>query len=157
MTVFRSKFSMITLVILLIILSANALIGGALMIIKPDGSLLGFPKDYLANTPFSDYTIPGILLFSCVGVVSAIALLGMVRVHDIRWLEKLNLYKSMYWGWTFSFYAAIITLIWIGSQILMTDFFWLQAAILGIGVILILILLTPSVVAEHEKMDKYQS
>jgi hypothetical protein len=152
MTVFRSKFFLITLVILLLILSVNALVGGALMIIKPDGSLLGFPDDYLANTPFADYTIPGILLFSCVGVVSAIALIGMVRVHDIRWLEKLNLYKSMYWGWTFSFYAAIITLIWIGSQILMTDFFWLQPAILGMGVVMIVILLMPSVVGEHEKM-----
>jgi len=153
MTVFRYKFLLITLVILLLILSVNALIGGALMILKPDGSLLGFPKDYLANTPFADYTIPGILLFTGVGVVSTIALIGMVRVHNIPWLEKLNLYKSMYWGWTFSFYAASITLIWIASQILMTDFFWLQPAILGMGVLMIVILLMPSVVAEHEKMD----
>lgn len=152
MTIFRSKFFLITLVVLLLILSINALVGGALLIIKPDGSLLGFPKDYLANTPFDNYTIPGILLFSCVGVVSAVALIGMVRVHNIAWLEKLNLYKSMYWGWTFSFYAAIITLIWIASQILMTDFFWLQPAILAIGVVMIVILLMPSVVAEHEKM-----
>ena len=46
---------------------AMALSGGVLLISKPDGSLLRADLSALANSPFSDYRLPGLLLAVLVG------------------------------------------------------------------------------------------
>jgi len=54
-----------------------ALLGGMLLVIAPDGSLLGADPAVLNRTPFPDWRVPGILLAILVGVgflLSALAL-----------------------------------------------------------------------------------
>jgi hypothetical protein len=51
------------------IIGVGAIFGGGLLILGPDGHLLGMPTKMLAGTPFDSFLLPGILLFSFVGVV----------------------------------------------------------------------------------------
>jgi hypothetical protein len=44
-----------------------AIVGGVLLALRPDGSLLGAKRDALAGTPFSDWRAPGVLLATLVG------------------------------------------------------------------------------------------
>ena len=46
---------------------AAALAGGLLLAVRPDGSLLAAQPSALANGPFSDWRIPGLLLAALVG------------------------------------------------------------------------------------------
>ena len=57
----------------LIITSLNALAAGYSFIVDPDGSGLGITMDYLQHSPFRSFLIPGIVLMTCIGIVSIIA------------------------------------------------------------------------------------
>jgi hypothetical protein len=46
---------------------ATGLIGGLLLVAKPDGSLLNAKTSALAGSPFSNWRIPGVLLATLVG------------------------------------------------------------------------------------------
>ena len=50
-----------------LVTGATALVGGALLAIAPDGSLLAADPTVLAGSPFADYRWPGILLATLVG------------------------------------------------------------------------------------------
>lgn len=52
------------LIILLFIQGVMALLGGYKLIKDPSGSLIGMPITMLAHSPFSNFLIPGIVLFS---------------------------------------------------------------------------------------------
>jgi len=55
-------------VVLEIFLGLGALFGGGALILGPDGHLLGMPTALLAGSPFPSYLVPGIILFTFVGV-----------------------------------------------------------------------------------------
>jgi hypothetical protein len=66
------------LVMLLLLLNGVAAIyGGWQLMDHPDGSSLSLPLQYLSTTPFMDYRLPGILLFSTIGIYS-IALFSLI-------------------------------------------------------------------------------
>jgi hypothetical protein len=46
---------------------AMALVGGGLLVARPDGSLLQAKLSALAGSPFADYRVPGVLLAALVG------------------------------------------------------------------------------------------
>ena len=50
-----------------LVTGATALVGGALLAIAPDGSLLAADPAVLAGSPFADYRWPGVLLATLVG------------------------------------------------------------------------------------------
>jgi hypothetical protein len=56
--------------IILIFVALGALPAGFSMIRHPDGSGLGMTTDYLKNSPFKDFLVPGIFLFAVNGVLS---------------------------------------------------------------------------------------
>jgi len=51
-----------------VLLGIGALAGGGLLTVAPDGHLLGMSTRMLAGTPFDSYLVPGIILFTCLGV-----------------------------------------------------------------------------------------
>lgn len=51
-----------------VFLGVGALFGGGQFIIAPDGHLLGMTVKSLAATPFHSFLVPGILLFTFVGI-----------------------------------------------------------------------------------------
>jgi hypothetical protein len=59
--------------VLEIFLGIGALFGGFQFILAPDGHLLGTPLSLLAGTPFHSFLVPGLLLFTFVGVAPIVA------------------------------------------------------------------------------------
>lgn len=48
------------------------MLGGSVLVIDPSGSLLGFEKDGLAGTVFTDFQLPGLILLSLIGVLNLV-------------------------------------------------------------------------------------
>ena len=51
----------------------GALPAGLLMIIDPSGSLVGMTIDILSQSPFSNFLVPGIVLFTVNGICNLVA------------------------------------------------------------------------------------
>jgi hypothetical protein len=66
-------------VVLEIFLGIGALFGGSVLLLAPDGHLLGMTTKTLAGSPFQSYLVPGILLFLFVGVAPLLAAAITVR------------------------------------------------------------------------------
>ena len=62
-----------------IFLGLGALFGGGAFILGPDGHLLGMPTKLLAGSPFTSYLIPGIILFTFIGIAPLLAAAITVR------------------------------------------------------------------------------
>ena len=73
--------------ILLIVLAYEAvggLVGGALLIALPDGSMMAMPVEILHGV-FADFLIPGIILFG-LGVLNAVASISVLRKTRADWI-----------------------------------------------------------------------
>src|ERR1700726_4447590 len=64
---------------LAMVLEIGALFGGIQFILAPDGHLLGVPLSMLAGTPFHSFLVPGLLLFTFVGLGPIVAAAGTAR------------------------------------------------------------------------------
>lgn len=64
--------------VLLLFNGIGALFGGWSLIIHPDGSGLQLSMDWLRHTPFSDYLIPGIILFFANGLFSVFVFVSIL-------------------------------------------------------------------------------
>ncbi len=70
----------ITAIILLLFNSIGALWGGAGLIYDPSGEFMQMPLDFLTHSPFNNYLIPGIILFTINGLMClAVAILTIRR------------------------------------------------------------------------------
>src|ERR1700680_3165679 len=66
-------------VVLEIFLGLGALFGGGALVLAPDGHLLGMPTKLLAGSPFTTFLVPGIILFTLVGLAPLLAAAITVR------------------------------------------------------------------------------
>src|ERR1700674_5565523 len=66
-----------------IFLGLGALFGGGALILAPDGHLLGMPTKLLAGSPFPSFLMPGIVLFTFVGLAPLLAATITVRRHAL--------------------------------------------------------------------------
>jgi len=141
----KRPFEIYILSLLMLFLSIGAIYGGGSLIIAPDGSLLNMEKSWLDKLPFTDFLIPGIVLFLFLGIFPLLALFGLfIRKHN-RALNFVNVYHEKFWGWTFALYTGIISVIWIVVQQLLTAYFILQPIITGVGLLTIIFALLPRV------------
>jgi hypothetical protein len=67
------------LLILLVFLGLGALAGGLAMIISPSGNLLRMPLSLIEKSPFRSYLIPGIILFSVLGLAPCLLVLALIK------------------------------------------------------------------------------
>jgi hypothetical protein len=138
----KTKVHLTILVILLGLLSIGALYGGGALIISPSGDLLRMPKSNLGTAPFNDFFIPGLILFSVLGVLPAIVIIGLIKKPRWRILESLNLMKDMHWAWSFSLYVSYAIIIWIQVEmIFLHTVFWVHTFYMAYALIIIMILL----------------
>lgn len=111
-------------IILLLFNGIGALYGGLSFMLHPDGSGLGMSAEYLRYSPFSDFFVPGLILFTCNGMLSLVATVLVVFSHR-------------YAVWAVLLQGAILVG-WIAVQVLMVrDFQVLHAVMLGTGVLLV--------------------
>ncbi len=114
-------------------LGISASAGGGLMLLKPDGSLLGMDPEWLHGSPFNNYFLPGLILFTTVGLFPLFTAVGLLLKPAWGWANALNIYTDRHWAWAYSLYAGIIVITWITVQLIMTHYFWLQPIMIFTG------------------------
>jgi hypothetical protein len=80
------------------LLGIGALVGGGLFILAPDGHLIGIPLKMLAGTPFHSFLVPGLVLFTFVGVAPLVAAAITARRQAIAPLAALAVGVTLM-GW----------------------------------------------------------
>ncbi len=91
--------------LLLLFNGTGALFGGWSLMSKPDGSILGLSTDLLVNSPFRDYFVPGIILFTVNGLFSIFIML-MLFIKPVLFPAMLRL-------------QGILLMVWILVQVAM--------------------------------------
>ena len=106
--------------ILLIFNGMSAIFWGVVLIIAPNGEILHMPLSLLANSPFANFLIPGIILFTVLGLGSLITF-------------AIMLLKKTWYSWPV-IAIGCANIIWIITQIIIvhgTSF--LQNLYLSVG------------------------
>ena len=134
---------------LLLFLSLNALVAGALLIADPSGQSIRFPEGALAHSPFSNYRRPGILLFLFNGVLPLYALYALWRRPVCLLCRWLNPFPALHWAWTLALTCGIVLIVWILVQMTMVPYFFLQPVLLGYGILIVLLCMMPEVRARY--------
>jgi hypothetical protein len=120
------KFFLIVSAVLLLFNGLSALFGGWQLMVQPDGSSMQMSLDWLQYSPFSNYFIPGILLFVVNGLMSI-------------FVFTLLIIKYKYYPLLVMLQGALL-FGWIVVQVLMVrDLVWIQVLFGIIGLILLLL------------------
>lgn len=72
-------FTKFLLVLLLLFLSIGAFYGGIQFILKPDGSGFGMSEALLQDSLFSDFLVPGIILFFTFGIIPFYVAFALIK------------------------------------------------------------------------------
>ena len=139
--------------ILLGFLGLGAISGGVLLIISPTGKMLGLPITEFKNLPFQNFMIPGIILFTVLGIIPLLLIPALIKKPDSRLADRLNLFKDMHWSWTYSIYVAFALIGWIQIQLifLQSAVYWLHTFYIFYGLLIILIALLPQMRIAYQK------
>lgn len=114
--------------------------------INPSGSIMRFPPDFLEQIPFTDYFLPGLILFSCLGLVPTFSLYGLVKKANWKWPERINIFPRRHWAWTGSVYTGIMLLVWITVQLMLLGYRHIIQVVYGLtGVMILVFSLLPPV------------
>lgn len=81
----------------------SGLVGGAALVADPSGSVLEIPLAWLRGSPFDDYLVPGLVLFSVLGLVPLAVAYGL-------WIERA-------WARAGSLFVGIALGIWLAVEI----------------------------------------
>ena len=98
---------------LLTLLGIGAVFGGAVLIISPSGRLFGMPLSMLDNSPFNNFLIPGVILFSVLGIMPCWIVWSLIKRPEYKIAESFNFFTDMYWAWSYSIYTAFALIMWI--------------------------------------------
>jgi hypothetical protein len=108
------------------IVALVALVSGMLLMIHPDGTSLNLPLYLLDTTPFSNYFVPGLILFFLVGGTHCAALILNIRNKPGRY------------NW--SIFSGLVLSGWIFLQINMIHTAnWLHISFLVLGILIVLL------------------
>lgn len=134
------------LLVLLILLGLGAIFGGGMLIISPSGELMGMPLSMLDHSPFGNFLLPGIILFTVLGVAPVAVAIALVKKPASRLASQLNCYKDMYWGWTFCIYIAFALIAWIQVQMMFLQaVHWLHTGYMFLSTAILFVALWPQV------------
>lgn len=133
------------LILLQVLLALGALLGGGAFLLAPDGHLIKMPISHLKNAPFSDFLIPGLFLFTFLGIYPIAVAYSLWRLPAWRWPDILNPFKQIHWSWAGSLAAGVILIIWITVQIQWVPVGFVHILYLSWGVLLLLMTLHPNV------------
>jgi len=125
------------IILIVLFVSISAIFGGFSLIKDPTGNLIQFPNNYLKNTFFGNYLIPGLILFLVLGIFPLFLVYGLIKKDSLKFLEFFNIYNDLRWQFSFTIYYGIVLIIWIDVQIMLVPYIILQPIISGIGIIIL--------------------
>lgn len=95
----KSKTAINIHLFLMAFLGIGAIGGSGALIFSPSRKLLGgLPLSLLKNSPFDDFLIPGIILFSVLGVFPCLLVFGLIKKSKSKWAKGLNFFNDMHWA-----------------------------------------------------------
>ena len=112
-------------IILLFLVGLNALAAGYSFMAEPSGKDIGISTDYLKDSPFENYFVPGLVLFCFNGVLSMLT--AILAIKQWRYYPQLIVVQGC------------ILLGWIMIQVAMVkDFNLLHFVCAAIGIVLLM-------------------
>lgn len=101
----------------------------------------GVPREWLAGSPFSDYVVPGLVLFVVVGGALALAAIMVFRGHPLARAIACA--------------AAAVLLVWIVVQVAIIGYVsWMQPATFAAGLLMLLLIsLLPSTASTGRRVQ----
>jgi magnesium-transporting ATPase (P-type) len=128
-------------------LAIGAIGGGAVLIVSPTGEMMGLPLSEFKNIPFNSFLIPGIILFTVLGLVPILLIIALLKKPESKLAEKINVFNDMHWSWTYSIYVAFILIGWIQIQLifLQSSVYWLHTFYMFYAILIIIIALLPQI------------
>lgn len=133
------------LIVVLLLQSITALICGALMVLDPSGTSLQLPIVVLKGAPFSTFLIPGIFLFSCLGLLPLLAIYALLSKRGNDPFRAVNFYPEFRSGFMLSLFCGFATVIWITVQLHFTQtYHWLQTVYDSVGLVILILALLPA-------------
>lgn len=140
------------LIFLLAFLGLGAIGGGGVLILSPSGELIGMPLSLLDHSPFTSFLIPGIVLFTFLGLGPFLLIFALLKKPEGSFAEMLNCFNDMHWSWTFSVYMAFILIIWIQVQMVFIQAVsWLHAFYIFLALLILFVCLLPGLRKEYKK------
>jgi hypothetical protein len=115
----RRPFTAWLLIVLHTLLGVGAVASGGALMAAPSGRLMQMPLSMLDTTPFSNFLIPGVILFLLIGVYPLAVAYGLWKRPGWRWPDRINPFKQIHWSWAGSLAAGVILVIWIVVEVLM--------------------------------------
>ena len=112
-TTARRPAALLALIVVQLFQAVGALGGGAALVASPRGGVIKLPLSYLSGSPFSDYLIPGVVLFLVLGIGPLMVAWALIRRPRSAALEAANPFRHEYWGWTPSGVIGVGLVIWI--------------------------------------------
>ena len=142
----KQKTTRNILIGLLVFLGIGAIGGGAVFIISPSGKLMGMPLSMLNKSPFDNFLIPGIILFSVLGIVPTLLARALYKKMASKLAERFNFFIDMHWTWTFSIYVAFVLIIWLQIEMqMLSAVSWLHTFYMFLAVLIVFVALLPQV------------
>lgn len=141
-----------SLIALLAFLGLGAIGGGAILIISPNGKLIGMPVSILDYSPFKSFLIPGIILLSILGIAPMLLIIALLKQPASRLAEQFNFFGDMHWSWTFSIYIAFALIGWLQIQMMiLSSVSWLHTFYMLLAVAIIFVALLPQIRRHYKK------
>ena len=139
-------------------LALGAIGGGIVLIISPDGELLGLPLSEFKNIPFTSYLIPGIILFSMLGVIPSLLIIALIKKPESKIAEQINIFNDMHWSWTYSIYIAFTLIGWIHIELIFLQgvVYWLHTFYMFYAILIIIIALLPQMRYLYKKKSSLE-
>lgn len=96
------------LVALLALQGLSGLAGGLGLVVDPSGEAIGLPLEWLQGSPFGDYLVPGLVLFTLLGIAPLVVASGLRRARP--------------WAPDGALLVGIALITWIGVQVLVVGY-----------------------------------
>ena len=124
----------------------SGLLGGIVLIFDPSGELLQMPVSLLDGSPFKNFFLPGLILFTLLGIYPALIFYALIARPRWELFNFFNIYKDQHWSWTGSLYVGIMLIICIDFQIMIIGYGHIIQTIYALlGVVIVVLTLLPSI------------
>lgn len=130
------------LVFLLLFFSLGALFGGGAFLLFPEGWMEMTPELVLQHSPFKNFLIPGLILFSVLGLMLIFVVWGLLKRKDCKIAQLVNIFPDMHWSWSWAVYTSLALIIWIYMEVyFLQAFHWLHSFYFFYGVLILVVTL----------------
>jgi hypothetical protein len=143
------------LIALLIFPGVGAVFGGFVLIISPTGALFKMPLSMLAHSGFTSFFISGLILFFLIGSGPLAISVALMKTPESKLAEFFNCFSDMYWAWTFTVCIAFALIIWILTEMSLTQsLHWSYSFYMLLALAIVSMALLPAVRNDYRKTNR---